>query len=484
MSLIQGSSQSDNGGDSKAGKTSFGETSTAPLTPIVQISAQYGKEDDLNIINSEGGTYVIEDSLYKVSSGSNPIGLSSLNAKRQAVYKPGQGLVGRLSAIFDTPQTQTLQAAGLITSEDSLAFGYIDDNFGIIRAFGGVVEAQELTITASGSGTLTLVVNNIGYDIPITAGTVEHNAWEIAEYFAANPAENYLITSNEDTVFFMNRTPGPQGLFTFTGGGSFNGGFVQIAQGVDVSIEFIPQSTWSEDVASWLLPQSGNVYEIKFSYLGFSSIEFYVKNPATNTNTLVHIYNYSGKQDPIVRNPTFRIGWVARNLGSTNSVTVSGASAMSANEGVIVNDNPTRALENLDVNIGQDLTNLISIRNRFHFGGIINRATIKPTLLSFATDDTRGALFSVIANPTFAGDMNYSYLDRENSIVEVAYNTQEITGGRIVASFNVSRSAPLNLASSDFQTFLEPDQVFAIAAKVKTGTSEEMDATVVFLEDL
>lgn len=464
--------------------SSFSEVATASITPIVQISAQYGKEDDLNIINSNGGSYVIEDSLYKVSSGTDPLGLSSLNAKRQAVYKPGQGLVGRLSAVFDTPTDLTLQAAGLITSEDSFTFGYLNEDFGIIRAFGGVVEAQELTITTAGNGTLVLVINDVGYNVPITTGTPAHNAWQIAEYFRLNPAENYLITSNSDTVFFMNTVPGPQGVFTYSGATGFVGTFNQVATGVDVSIEFTPQSSFNRDLVTWLLPQSGNVYEIKFSYLGFSSIEFYIKDPATNKNTLVHVMDYSGNSKPIVRNPTFRIGWVARNLGSTTNVTVSGASAMSANEGIIVNDNPTRAVENLDVLVGSDLTNLISIRNRFHFGGIINRANVKPTLLSFATDDTRGALFSVIANPTFSGDLNYEYVDKENSIVEVAYDTVQITGGRVIASFNVSRNAPLNLASTDFATILEPDQVFAIAAKVKSGANEEMDATVVFLEDL
>lgn len=470
--------------ESGLGTTSFGEQSVAPLTPIVQISAQYGKEDDLNIINSNGGSYTIEDSLYKVSSGPNAGGLSSLNAKRQAVYKPGQGLIGRLSAVFDTPQAGTLQAAGLITSEDSFAFGYVGIDFGIIRAFDGVVEAQELTITTPGNGTLVLVINDIGYNVPITTGTVAHNAWEIAEYFRLNPAENYLITSNEDTVFFMNRTPEPQGLFTYSGTSGLVGVFEQIAEGVDVQFEFIPQSSFSNDDVPWLQTTFGNVYEIKFSYLGFSSIEFYIKNPQTNINTLVHIYDYSGKDTPIVRNPTFRIGWVARNSVGAPNVTVSGASAMSANEGVIVNDNQTRAVENINVSVGQNLTNLISIRNRFHYGGIINRATVKPTLLSFATDDTRGALFSVIAEPVFSSDMEYTYVDVQNSIVEVAYNSSEIVSGRVVASFNVARSAPLNLASTDFQTFLEPDQVFSIAAKVKTGTDEEMDATVVFLEDL
>lgn len=469
----------------KSGATSFGETATAPLTPIVQISAQYGKEDDLNIINSAGGSYTIENSLYKVSSGTNPIGLSSLNAKKQAVYKPGQGLVGRVSAVFDTPQPLTLQAAGLITSEDSFAFGYLGEDFGVLRAYGGVVEAQEFTITNSGNGTLVFVINDIGYNVPITSGSPEHNAWEIAQYFADNPAENYLITSNGNAVFLMNRTPGPQGVFTYAGTTGLVGSFVQEAAGVDVQVDIVKQTEWNQDKVTWLNPQGGNVYEIKFSYLGFSSIEFWVKDPTTNENTLVHIYQYKDQVTPIVRNPTFRIGWVARNLGSGTNVTVMGASAMSANEGLVINDNQTRAVENIDVDISNTLTNVLTLRNRFHFGDIINRATVKPVLLSFATDATRGAIFSIVANPKFGGDMIYSYIDRQNSIVEVAYDTQEITGGQIVASFNVTRDTPLNLASADFQTFLEPDQEFAIAAKRKTGgTNEAMDATIVFLEDL
>lgn len=464
--------------------TSFGETATASITPIVQISAQYGKEDDLNIIKSAGGTHVLEDSLYKVSSGTNPLGLSSLNGKRQAVYKPGQGLVGRLSAIFDTPQPASLQAAGLITSEDSLAFGYLNTNFGILRAYGGVVEAQEFTITTPGNGTLVFVINDVGYDIPITTGTPEHNAWEIAEYFRLNPAENYLVTSNGDTVFMMNRTPGPQGLFTYSGSTGLVGTFDQVAAGVDVSIDFTPQSDFNKDVADWLDPQSGNVYEIKFSYLGFSSIEFYIKNPADNKNTLVHVLDYSGNSSPIVRNPTFRIGWVVRNLGNTTSMTVSGASAMSANEGIVVNDNQPRALELLDRNVDQNLTNMITLRNRFHFGGIINRAPVSPLYLSLATDGTRGAVFTILAFPEFDDDLTFEYVDKQNSIIEVAYDNVGVSGGRVIATFNVTRETPLNISSSDFQTLLNPDEVFCIAVKNKRNTIEAMDATIVFVEDL
>lgn len=472
-----------NGGSSTT--TAFGEMSTAELTPVIQISAQYGNESDLNIIEGDGGNHVIEDSLYKISSGTNPLGLASLNGKKQATYKPGQGLIGRLSAKFDTPQPATLQAAGLITSEDSFAFGYFGEDFGILRAYGGVVEAQELDITASGSGTLTFVINGIGYGVPITSGTAEHNAWEIAEYFRANPAEQYIITSNENTVFLMNRVPGPQGLFTFTGGGTFSGAFTQIESGVDINIDLIPQSSFNQDKINWINPQKGNIYEIQFSYLGFSGIQFYVKDPVSNTNTLVHIFEYANENDiPIVRNPTFRIGWIARNLGNGTNVTVSGASAMTAIQGKIINDNLPRAIEKTANSIGQNQTSLITIRNRFHFGGIINRASIQPLLMSLSTDDARGAYFRITAAPIFAGDMNFQYLDKENSIVEYSTDEQEISGGRFIASFSVTRESPLTISSNDFKFRVEPDEYIVISAAVKSGNAEEMDASIIFIEDL
>lgn len=483
MSLIRGFTGAKPGGELSS--TMFGETLVAPLIPVVQISAQYANQDDLNIINSNGGFNGVGDSLYYASSGTDPLGLSSVNAKKQATYKPGQGLIGRVSAIFDTPQVGTLQAAGLITSEDSFAFGYLGAEFGILRAYGGVVEAQEFFISNSGSGTLTFVINSIGYDVPITSGTVEHNAWEIAEYFRLNPAENYLITSNENTVYLMNRTPGPQGVFAYSGGGAFAGTFVQDAQGVDVSIELVPQSEFNQDAVSWLNPQSGNVYEIQFAYLGFSGVQFYIKNPETNTATLVHIYKYGNENaQPIVRNPTFRVGWVARNLGNGVNVTVKGASAMTGIQGVIVNDNVPRAVEKEAVSVGQTQTNLITLRNRFHFGDIINRAAIKPLLLSFATDDTRGALFRITANADFSGDMNFKYIDQQNSITEVCYDETEVSGGRFIASFSVTRESPLTISSADFATRIEPDQYFTISAAVKSGASDEMEASVVFIEDI
>ena len=476
---IKVSSKAESG---STGVTAFGELSVAEVTPVVQISAQYGKEDDLNIVNSDGGTYTLEDGNYLVSSGTNPLGLSSLNTKKQLTYKPGQGITGRWSSFFDSQVENSLQASGLISSEDAFAFGYLGLDFGIIRAFGGVVEAQELTITTAGSGTLTFVINNIGYDIPIS-GDENNNAWEIAEYFRVNPAENYIVTSNENTVFMMNRVPGPQGVFTYTGGGSFAGTYDQINAGVDLSLELIKQEDWNGVNVDWLNPQFGNVYQIKFGYLGYSGINFYIKEPVTNTYVLVHTFEYGNTATkPIVRNPTFRIGWVSRNLGSTTNLTVGGASAMVGNEGKIVNDNAPRGIENALVGVGPTQTNIITIRNRFHFGGIINRAQIIPLLLSASTDSAKGAFFRITAGANFGAALDFKYLDKQNSIVEYALDNVPVSGGRFLASFVVT-SAGLVL-SDDFLSRIEPDEYFTISCSNIGGGTSDMICGVTIVEDL
>jgi hypothetical protein len=157
-------------------KTAFGETSVAEPTPVIQISAQYGLIDEVMEIVSAGGTTFNGDSLFNVSSGTNPLGLASLNTNKQLSYKPGQGALARFTALFSPWAANSLQAAGLINSEDAFAFGYFDtvgaesDKFGVIYSKGGKTERQELTITtaATGAENATVTVNGTPYTVPLT----------------------------------------------------------------------------------------------------------------------------------------------------------------------------------------------------------------------------------------------------------------------------------------------------------------------------
>lgn len=161
-----------------------------------------------------------------------------------------------------------------------------------------------------------------------------------------------------------------------------------------------------------------------------------------------------------------------------------GASAMAANEGVIVSDESSRGYSLLDQTATATETTILGVRNRFHFGGIINRSVIKPELISVATDITRGALIRVWLNPTFNGPVTWNYVDEDNSIAEVMDDQVEITGGTLVTTFSTTRESPLLLRGGEFRTQIEPDDFIVFTAIKKSGgTGDFVDPAVNWIEE-
>lgn len=464
--------------------TAFGELSVAEPTPVIQISAQYGLTDEvMEIVNNSGTTYN-GDSLFNVSSGTNPLGLASLNTAKQLAYKPGQGALARFTSLFTLGVPASLQAAGLINSEDAFAFGYFGADFGIIFSRDGRTEHQELTVTnASGNETATITIDDIAYSVPLTTGGVNHNAQEIAASLTAQVA-NYLFTANNNVVSAMNLLPSPDGTYAFSSATAV-ATWDQKQAGVEPTISLIPQTTWNRNTVSWLDPTKGNVYAISIQYLGFGNIQFYVEDEITGKPILVHQLEYANKNVvPSVGNPTFRIGWLARNLGNTSDLVVSGASAAGFIEGKNVIDGLPRAVESVTTDIDTTQTNVITIRNRFHFGDKINRADIVPLLLSMGTEGNKGAFFRLVANAEFAGDINFDYVDEQNSVAETSTDQVALVPdtGRFIASFLVTQQGRI-VGSNDFKTRIFPDDQLTLSAAVTVNPSAVMTGSAVWQED-
>lgn len=464
--------------------TAFGELSVAEPTPVIQISAQYGLTDEVMEIVNNGGTTYNGDSLFNVSSGTNPLGLASLNTAKQLAYKPGQGALARFTSLFTLGVPASLQAAGLINSEDAFAFGYFGADFGIIYSRNGRTEHQELTVTnASGNETATITIDDIAYSVPLTTGGVNHNAQEIAASLTAQVA-NYLFTANNNVVSAMNLLPSPDGTYAFSSATAV-ATWDQKQAGVEPTTSLIEQSTWNRNTVSWLDPTKGNVYAISIQYLGFGNIQFYVEDEITGKPTLVHQLEYVNKNVvPSVGNPTFRIGWLARNLGNTSDLVVSGASAAGFIEGKNIIDGLPRAVESVTTAIGETQTNVITIRNRFHFGDKINRADIVPLLLSMGTEGNKGAFFRLVANAEFADDINFDYVDEQNSVAETSTDQVALVPdtGRFIASFLVTQQGRI-VGSNDFKTRIFPDDQLTLSAAVTANPSAVMTGSAVWQED-
>lgn len=477
--------------------TAFGELKSESKTPVTQITAEYGLLSQTLTVtdSSSSGSNSIVDQKFTTQTGISADGLGSILTLRQLKYRSGQGALADFTALFSPGVPDNQQAAGLITAENAFVFGFLGDQFGITHAHDGQSEAQELTLTtqSSGSEDSTITVDGIAYTVPLTAGTVQHNTFEISNSLNSQ-VPNYGFTSNDDQVVAQAELPGPAGSFSFTSGTAV-ASWVQITLGVVLAIDFIPQSAWNqytfltgEDPEDRLNPLLGNVYQIQYQYLGFGGIKFFIEDAKTAGLSLVHIIKYANNNTvPSVTNPTFRVGWLSRNLGNTSDVTVQGSSASLFIEGQIKRNTPPLSDNNTQLAIGLALTNIIAFRNRLHFGGKVNRAEIFPLLATAATDANKPAVFEIIANPTFIGDVDWTYFDKDNSIMEVSKDDVIVTSGRSIGTLTVASGSSETIQFNERQDLdftALPGQFFSIAARTTTGAAADMSASGTWQEDL
>jgi hypothetical protein len=472
--------------------TAFGELSTAQPTPIAQISAPYGLLEKAQVFTVLGGTGTATNSMFEASSGTNANGLAAVLSRRQVTYRPGQGLLGRFTALFDTPQANSFQQAGLIINTDRLGFGFEGTTFGIVFEHDGESEIQELTITtpAAGSENATITVNGTGLTVPLTAGTVQHNAFEISESLNSQVSD-YSFTSNDDQVVARSLLPIPGGSFAFTSGTAV-AAWVQVTAGLATTSDFVAQADWnvdtriSGDTDINLNPAKGNVYQVQMQYLGFGGIQFYVEDKQSARLVLVHTIEFANTNiQTSVGNPTFRVGWLAANNGNTTSLTVKGGSAGGFIEGIAERTEASRADKNTNPSVGTaDFLNILTIRNRIVFGTRRNRAETFGLSLTAATDSNKAAIIDVLVGATIAGDLDFQYVDKTNSTTEIAKDGGVVTGGRLVASFVIPPAGGEPFDLEKLASLILPGEIMTIAGQVTSGAASSISASVVWQEDL
>lgn len=466
--------------------TAFGEASVANPSPVVQITGQYGLLDDV-LTATLGGTTETIDSKFSVSTGTGASNVAAIVSRREAQCKAGQGLLCRITAVFSQGVANSTQQAGFITSESSFCFGYNGADFGIVHSRDGQLEYQELLVTSSavGNQAATITVDGVDYIVNLTTGTEVHNAFEIATSLNTQVG-GYSFTSNSNTVYALAQLPDfGGGSFAFTSANAV-ASWTQIQNGTIPSETWVNKADWNVRSDIDIDPALGNVYQIQMQYLGFGGIRFFVEDPETAEFVLVHVIQYANSATvPSVSNPIFRVGWAVRNTGNTTDIILQGASAAAFIEGKIEYDGKPRGFCQTQPSVGVTRVNVLGFRNRLTFNGTANRAEIIPLILSLATDTTKIAVFEIIQDPVpSGGDLIWSYVDQNLSLMEVTTDNTPIVGGTPVACINVTSGSAAVL---DMQKILEsqsPNAEFSITARVTSGLLSEMSASGTWKEDL
>lgn len=475
----------------------FGDQRSSSLYPLMQVSAQYGLLSNVLVVtdNNSSGNNSVVDEKFTSQTGTADDGLASITTLRQLTYRSGQGALARFTALFSPGVADSNQGAGLITAENLLTFSYIGTNFGIVHARDGHDELQELTLTGPGGNeTVGITIDNTLYNVNLTnTGTVQGDAFEIATSLNVQ-VPNYSFTSNNDQVIAQGVISDVQGSFGYSSPGSSVGSWNQLIAGKQPDVTFIPQAQWNvdtrigTDIDTTLDPTKGNVYQIQLGYLGFGPINFFIEDKVTGAFVLVHKIRYSNTFSvPSVTNPTFRVGWLARNVGNTTNITVAGASMAGFNEGRIFRDTPPLSASNNQASIGSGLTNLMSIRNRLSFGGKVNRAEVLPLLVTGATQSTKFAFFKILLNPVFQEPVTFTYINKLGSLVEITKDSVLVTGASELGTITVVAGSPASIMFNEAETIstqIYPGDTLCLAAVVPSGPSSDCQISMTWQEDI
>lgn len=474
-------------GHEAAYRSSFGDHMSESVDPVTQIHAQYGiRPDTIETFSANGGAISGgTDNLFVCTTGTTVGGYGVLRTKRPTLYREGQGLMSRFTAIFDANNAvaNSLQFAGLFNVQDTIAFGYRGTQFGILFDNYGAQEKRKLTITVAGNGTLTLTLNTVAYSIPITTGTAEHNAYEIAAWMDANQT----IWDSEQvgsTVIFRNtNAAAAAGTYSVSGAG-LSGTFSTIQTGVAKTESTILEADWNGETVDFD-KSKGNVYMIKASYLGFGPISFYVLCPTDNVFKRVHTIKYSNANiKPSLSNRALKVGWVAASLGSTTNITVSGASAATFIEGRSSLISESHSQTNSNASVSTSFEAVLTIKASLVFAGKSMLGRVVPQRLEISTDSTKEVVFKLSKNATL-GETNFQYHDESESVVEYdtgshadSGNAHAIYTGQVGATGNAS----VDLKSINIDFFA--GEYITLYAKVVSGAASSVTASFIWKEDI
>ena len=483
----------------------FGSVHTEKLTPVFQTDAVYGiNEGQIITSSSLGGTAIAEDSLFKVQTGTTQFAQASIQSRRRLRYRPGQGVVGRFTAKFTTPEPFSYQIAGYGHAEDGIYFGYKDlagataPEFGLLYVNRAVREIQTLTITTASTTaeSVVVVLNNIGFSVPVTnSGNIQRTVYEIASFdytgWTAYPSGNTI-------VFVAGSAGNKTGTFALTGT-TLAGSFAETKAGASGNETFVPQSQWNGEKLDGngpsgvtLDPTKGNVYQFNIQYLGFGAIEAKVEVVSGGNNptwVTVHTFdNPNNLSTTTFSNPAFPFTMATYSAGSTANLEVSSGSFAGFVEGRI----ETRGNRFVyDRGVAATVT---ANGTYYALGTIMNKPVYKGkssqvvvNIIEFAAhiedNASGGSMYlirngNLVGNPDFQDYSSTSSTSWDTSATEVTFDDNN----QVVATIPLGINGGEDHEMKDRIT-LQPGEMLTLAAKADTAILDYCTIAVTTRED-
>ena len=347
--------------------------------------------------------------------------------------------------------------------------------------------AENITITLDGDADATVAVTN-GADATVTANEIAaHDYSDVGTGWTARAVGNKVEFKSWDGATHS-------GTFSLSGASTAVGTFAQNVVGAAPSETWIPQASWNGPdkfdgtglTGVTLDPTMGNVYQIKYQWLGYGLMTFYVEDPDDGELHLVHAIEYANANTtPSIGDPSLSLMAHARNAANTSDVVVKTASMAAFIEGKVDFVGVRRGKRNTKTTVTSALLPILSIRQGQHYNGKAVQTFCKLMRMAVAVEHTKPITIAIIENGVLTG-ASWSAIDSAVSSMEFDTSATAVTGGQ--ETFAI----PLGKSSSDVLTFTDdyfaynvrPGKTLTFAAIANSGTNGEATVAVKLLERL
>jgi hypothetical protein len=296
------------------------------------------------------------------------------------------------------------------------------------------------------------------------------------------------------------------------GFGTTSNGYFFGYNGVDYGIlhrnagadTWIAQGSWNGDKcngtgpsAFTIAPTLGNVYQIRYPYLGYGVITFWILNPATGRWLLAHMIQYPNTTTAVqISNPNLNYYDQVINTGNTTNIISYTGSIAALLSGVrSFTANPKWAFDNNKTGITAE-TNLFSLRNATTYNGVENKGMLRLNSLSFAATANTANLLVVCRlriGATLGGTATYATINgttADNGVTITAGNSiasantvhTTATGGTYIFNMSVSGQSNLIVDLAPFDLYVSPGEILTVSGFATASAS--ISASINWSEDL
>ncbi len=461
-------------------KTAFGELSVANLTPIVQLSFAYNIHADLILApTNNGGTVTQTANKAKLQTSAAANAAAYMQSRVPIKYHPGQGALIRFTAIFTTGVPNSTQWIGIGDVDDGYFFGYNGDTFGVLRRQGGGREVRVLTITTGSSHAENVTITLDGdakADVAVTnTADITLTANEIAAADYSDVGTGWSAHTMGAIVHFISYdTVSHSGSYSLSSATSAIGTFASSLVGATPTETVVNQENWNIDKMDGtgpsgmtFVPTLGNVMQIRYQWLGFGEIEYYIEASDTGLLQLCHRIEYANTSTvPSIDNPTLPLFAQVNNAANTSNITMETSSMGGFIEGDFHLAQIDKGASVEIAGVGTSETPVLTIHNHILFQSVFNKVAIIITEVAASVDGTKPSTIRIRRNATLTG-ASFSAIDTNLSVIFVDTSATALSGGELLEVEPAAKSDTIKFTKS---LELEPGEFLTISLEASSGT--------------